>query len=103
MRDYMLVSPSLDGLLAHESIYYGGVKRPVELLRVYDSPARISLEEVGSNNDKEELQRYFVDLYSVFMKRFSGFVVDTDVGDDELITLQAMLQEMIKIKKILLS
>ncbi len=99
----MIVSPSLDGILSHESISYGGVHRPLELLRVYDGPASISLYEHGPSEDREELQRYFGDLYSVFMKRFSGFIVDDSFSDEDVLTIQAMLQEIIKVKKILLS
>lgn len=96
------MSPSVDGILAHDSILYGGVKRPTKLLRVYDSPARISLEHSGKKGDKEEIERYFGDLHVVFMKRFSEFVVDREVVDEDTITMQAMLQEMIKVKKILI-
>ena len=103
MRDYMIISPSVDGILAHDSILYGGIKRPTKLLRVYDSPAKVSLGKSGKNGDEQEIERYFGDLYGVFMTRFSQFVVDREVADDDTITMQAMLQEMIKVKKILLS
>ncbi len=103
MRDYRIISPSIDGILAHESIDYGGIKRPTKLLRVYDNPTETSLEEVGSHGDREELERYFADLYGVFMKKFSHFVVDREIHNDDTVTLLAMLQEMIKVKHIILS
>lgn len=103
MRDYRLVSPSIDTILAHDSIAYGGIKRPVHLLRVYDNAADMSLGEIGSYADKEELERYFTDLYGVFMKKFSQFVVDQEIFEEDTLTLLAMLQEMIKVKKIILS
>lgn len=99
----MLVSPSLGGILSHDSVSYGGVKRPVDLLKVYDGPARMSLYEHGSSEDREELQRYFGDLYGVFMKKFSNFIVDDMFADEDVLTIQAMLQEIIKVKKILLN
>jgi len=103
MKEYKVTSPSLDGLLAHESILYGGINRPTKILRIYDSPANTSLEYSGNENDKMELERYFADLYGVFMKKFSHFVVDRDIYEDDTLTLLAMLQEMVKVKKILIS
>ena len=142
MRDYQIVSPSLEGVLNHDSLLYDGVKRPLELLRVLDGPsakgtksdARTKKEEVGNgdgdgggtdmtgvgvrinvagtgykrkvgkNTELTEvefkiLQEYFFDLYGVFMKRLSHFLVDSDVSSDDSIKLQAMLQEMIKVRK----
>lgn len=103
MKEYRLASPSIDGLLAHDTIRYGGVKRPSKVMRLYDNPARVSFESCGNDNDRVELERYFADLYGVFMKKFSNFVIERDIYDEETVTLQAMLQEMIKVKKILSS
>ena len=46
------------------------------------------------------LERYFYDLYGVFMKRLSQFVLESEPTDLETVNLQAMLQEMIKVKKL---
>lgn len=44
------------------------------------------------------LEEYFHDLYGVFMKRLSHFIVEPIACDGDAVKLQAMLQEMIKVK-----
>jgi hypothetical protein len=111
MRDYQIVSPSLEGVLNHDSLLYDGVKRPIEILRILDGPRAKGIESeakiqkrFGKKTDLSEaefkmLQEYFFDLYGVFMKRLSHFLVEADISSDDGIKLQAMLQEMIKVKK----
>ena len=111
MRDYQIVSPSLDGILHHESIVYEGLKRPFELLRIMDGPisrGNKKLSEKGGGKkviytdvEYKVIKEYTQDLYSLFMKKLSQFMVDPNRKDDEDVKLQAMLQEMIKIKKLL--
>ena len=112
LRDYRLVSPSLDGVLNDASLSYEGLKRPLELLRVLDGPSskgkgRGANTGVDAPNDAvhEEtahrgkvLEQYFHDLYGIFMKKLSYFVVESETSAGETVTLQAMLQEMIKVK-----
>ena len=111
MRDYQIASPSLEGVLNHDSLLYDGIKRPLEILRILDGPSskgreseRKSNKRLGKRTELSEtefkiLQEYFYDLYGVFMKRLSHFLVDSDVSSDDSVKLQAMLQEMIKVKK----
>jgi len=47
------------------------------------------------------LQDYFNDLYTVFLKKFTNFASEFDVSIDNDLKLLAMLQEMIKVKKLL--
>ncbi|MFA6601549.1 MAG: hypothetical protein WCT02_01635 [Candidatus Paceibacterota bacterium] len=107
MRDYQMVSPSLEGVLSHDSLVYEGLKRPLELLRVLDGPASKSFpksegsRKESSRTDRKVLEEYFHDLYGVFMKKLSFFIVEPDPVADETVKLQAMLQEMIKVKKLL--
>jgi hypothetical protein len=100
MRDYMLVSPSLDGVLRHEPLVYGGINRPIEILRVFDSPASEE-GKVPTEKEHEVLEQYFHDLYGVFMKKLSHLVVETDLAAIDTVKLQAMLQEMIKVKMLI--
>jgi hypothetical protein len=117
------VSPSLEGVLNHDSLLYDGIKRPIEILRILDGPSAKGRESEARSKKKEEveivgpkrrrvgknselsesdfkiLQEYFYDLYGVFMKRLSHFLVESDISSDDSIKLQAMLQEMIKVKK----
>ena len=99
IRNYGLLAPSLDGVLSHESLMYDGIVRPVETLRAFDSPAADRSHKHPAHEDKV-LERYFYDLYGVFMKRLSQFVLESDPSDAETVKLQAMLQEMIKVKKL---
>ncbi|MCX6715434.1 MAG: hypothetical protein NT077_00240 [Candidatus Taylorbacteria bacterium] len=99
-RDYAFVSPSLEGVLSHESLVYEGIRRPVEILRALDGPAADSVSPKKPHHNKV-LERYFYDLYGVFMKKFSGFVLESTISIPETVRLQAMLQEMIKIKKLM--
>ena len=91
--------PSLDGVLSHESLSYEGIKRPIEVLRAFDSPAADPAAPHPAHEGKI-LELYFYDLYGVFMKRLSQFVLESDPSDMEMVDLQAMLQEMIKVKKL---
>lgn len=101
-RDYQIVSPSLEGVLSHSSIEYKGLKRPTEVLRVLDGPSSKGNARNASDENKKVLENYFLDLYSIFMKKLSYFVVETEPSDQSTLTLQAMLQEMIKIKKLMI-
>mgnify|MGYP003393901732 CR=1 FL=1 len=99
-RDYAFVSPSLEGVLSLDSLLYAGIRRPVEVLRALDGPAADSAAAKKPHHDKL-LEQYFYDLYGVFMKKFSAFVLESAVSTPETVQLQAMLQEMIKIKKLI--
>lgn len=103
-----MISPSLDGVLNHATLSYEGLNRPIELLRVLDGPATKgakankleTTKQILSAEDRKTLQEYFQDLYGVFMKKFSFFIVDQETSTDEGLKLQAMLQEMIKVKRL---
>ena len=109
LRDYMLVSPSLDGILSHETLSYEGIERPIEIIRALDGPAKRKVGKIGEGKDDvivsplteaehEVLEKYFHDLYGVFMKKLSQFVIAPDAQPNDIVQLQAMLQEMIKVK-----
>jgi len=108
MRDYQMISPSLEGVLNHDTLSYEGIARPLEILRILDGPAtKGNIEgkkgnrntKLLSEKDQKVLQEYFYDLYGVFMKKLSHFLVETDTSNDDKVKLQAMLQEMIRVKK----
>ncbi|MDE2040875.1 MAG: hypothetical protein KGI59_00595 [Patescibacteria group bacterium] len=104
MHDYRILSPSLEGFLSDGALVYDGLKRPVEVLRVLDGPCSKggagSAKGTGPKNedDVRVLEQYFHDLYGVFIKRLSMFFVNAGVDFEESVKLQAMLQEMIKVK-----
>lgn len=109
MRDYQIVSPCLEGVLNHNSLLYEGINRPIELLRVLDGPQSrgtdknnlTRLDKEVNEEEKRVLGQYFQDLYGIFMKKLSFFVVEDLSGSDDTVKLQAMLQEMIKIKRLI--
>src|SRR4051812_39216695 len=101
--DYAFVSPSLEGVLSHESLLYEGIRRPAEVLRALDGPAAASPGKAKKPHHDKLLEQYFYDLYGVFMKKLSSFVLESSVSASETLRLQAMLQEMIKIKKLIAS
>ena len=113
MRDYRIVSPSLEGILSHSTIDYKDLRRPAELFRVLDGPSskggrdRSGKPSSGraeplADHEQKLLDQYFHDLHGVFMKKFSHFIVESDTTDDEAVKLQALLQEMIKVKMIIM-
>jgi ABC-type Zn2+ transport system substrate-binding protein/surface adhesin len=70
-----------------------------------DNPSRRGRTKDGQSEGLTEaehkvLSQYFHDLYGVFVKKLGYFVVEPEVGPDDEIKLQAMLQELIKIKKL---
>lgn len=109
MRDYQITSPSLEGVLNHSSLLYEGITRPLELLRALDGPSAKGINKDNPtrfdrdiNVDEQQiLYKYFNDLYGIFMKKLSFFVVEDFSNSDEIVKLQAMLQEMIKVKRLI--
>ncbi len=109
MRDYQLVSPSLEGVLYHDSLAYEGVSRPLELLRALDGPAAKGRASIAKEKkarpmgaeDARILERYFNDLYGIFQKKLSAFAISTGYSYPEGIKLQAILQELVKVKRLI--
>jgi len=103
IRDYDLASPSLEGVLSDVSLVYEGIRRPIEVLRVFDGPAAKGQGKRRNKTEEEQkmLAEYFQDLYGVFMKKLSHFIVENDLASEDGVKLMALLQEMIKIKKLM--
>lgn len=83
--------------MSHDSLTYDGIRRPNEILRALDGPAAGGKRRRDPHGDKL-LEQYFYDLYGVFMKKLSAFVLEPSASPSETVRLQAMLQEMIKVK-----
>ena len=96
MRNYNIISPSIGGMLSDDFLYFEGVNRPSEIFLIKD-------EEVISNENIEILERYFNDIYNLFLRKISVFVSLDNINDEESIKLQALLQEMIRIKKMMIN
>lgn len=48
--------------------------------------------------EKEILSQYFYDLYGIFMKKLSVFVLADESEEVEGVKLKAMLSEMVRVK-----
>ena len=101
IRDYTVTSPSLDGILSHDSIVYEGISRPHEIIRAFDRPKNDPIPDLHNPEKRQILQDYFNDLYGLFMRKLSHFITEIEVSPDTELKLQAMLQELIKVKKLL--
>lgn len=93
VKDYSLVSPSLDGLLSDDALYFEGVSRPAEYYIFRDTPS--------VSGDPVTLERYWNDIYNLFLRKLSSFACQIGAADEESIKLMALLQELIKVKKLL--
>lgn len=47
------------------------------------------------------LERYFSDVYAMFLNKLSYFVIETAVSEEETLKLKALFDEIIKIKLLL--
>lgn len=109
LHDYSITSPSLDGILQHESIIYEGIRRPTEIMRAFDRPGSDKTDKLGSDKihdlcdpgNRKILNDYWNDLYGLFMRKLSQFITEAEVKPDEEVKLQAILQELVKVKKML--
>ncbi len=101
IRDYNVTSPSLDGILSHDSIVYDGIVRPTEIIRAFDKPSNERIPDLHNPEKRQILYDYFNDLYGLFMRKISQFIVEPEVSPEVELKLMAMLQELIKIKKLL--
>ncbi len=91
MKTYTITAPSLDGLLSDDYLYFEGLKKPSALFTIRDG-------EVGDGRSIEILEKYFNDIYNLFLRKLSSFVSDDSPHYEESTKLQALLQEMIKVK-----
>jgi hypothetical protein len=98
MNQYNIVSPSLQGILSHDSIVYEGLKRPIKVMRIFDGPAAAEVSPEKSAENRKIIGQYFQDLYGVFMKKMSHFAIDPATAPVDGVQLQAMLQELIKVR-----
>jgi hypothetical protein len=113
MSSYTITSPSIDAILSDDNLYFEGIRRPLIAYSVREDIARLvkSGADAGANRtsdtdmpnlDSHEhvaiLERYASDLYSLFLKKLGAFFGDDTVSGESALKLQALLQEMIKVK-----
>ncbi len=101
LRDYSITSPSLDGVLRHDSLVYEGLERPTDIIRAFDRPAGNRMPDLDNPENRKILEDYFNDLYGLYMRKMSQFIAEAQTEPDTEVKLQAMLQELIKVKRLL--
>ena len=93
-KNYSLVLPSLDGLLSDDALYFEGVSRPAAYYVFRDAPP--------GAGDPVVLERYWNDIYNLFLRKLASFASNDSAPEEDSIKLQALLQELIKVKELLL-
>jgi len=93
VKDYALVSPSLDGLLSDDALYFEGISRPAAYYTLRDAPP--------GSGDPIVLEHYWNDVYNLFLRKISSFAAGDGAPEEDSIKLQALLQELIKVKELL--
>ena len=94
MKNYSITSPSIDGMISDDLLYFEGVSRPSVVFTVRDGG--------GSMDDIEVLEKYFNDIYNLFLRKLSNFAMFEKTSEDDTLKLQAILQELIKVKKLMI-
>ncbi len=98
MKTYTIVSPSLQGILSDDHVYFEGIKRPTDYFIARDS---VHLEKEVSPKNIEILERYLQDIYNLFLRKLSNYILDNRDEMEESIKIQALLQEIIKVKELI--
>jgi hypothetical protein len=94
MKKVYSITPSIHGVLSDDELYFEGIKKPSAFYSMRD-------QETQSEENIEILEKYFNDLYNLFLKKLSAFAMDEVTSDEQTLKLQALLQEMIKVKKLI--
>jgi len=92
-KNYSIVSPSLDGLLSDDALYFEGISRPAAYYVLRDAS--------NATGDPVVLERYWNDVYNLFLRKVSLFAGCDAVVEEDSVKLQALLQELIKVKGLL--
>lgn len=96
MKTYL--TPSLAGVLSDDYLYFEGISRPQVFFALRDG------REVGEDERAGSilvLEQYFNDLYNLFLRKLTGFASGAPTSEEDAVKLQALLQELIKIKSLI--
>lgn len=99
VKTYDLVSPSLDGLLSDDALYFEGVSRPSAYYAFRDAPTAAGLP--AQAGDPIILERYWNDVYNLFLRKLASFASGAGAPHEDSVKLQALLQELVKVKELL--
>jgi hypothetical protein len=88
------MSPSLDGVLSDDHLYFEGVSRPAEIYTVRD-------QHIYTQDSLDVLEKYFNDIYNLFLRKLTNFAMFEYSDEESTMKIQALLQELIKVKKLI--
>lgn len=93
MNEYTISLPSIQGIISDDYLYFEGVRTPPKLSVLRD--------KVLKNEDVITLERYWGDIYNLFLRKLTLFASSGPCSDEDIVKLQALLQELIKIKSLI--
>lgn len=96
MQNYSITSPSIEGLLSDDYLYFEGLNRPSQIYKIRDGEDNVS-------NNVDVLEKYFNDIYNLFLRKLSNFTMYGNSSVEEITKLQALLQELIKTKNLIIN
>jgi hypothetical protein len=96
MKNYIINSPSLDGIISDDLLYFEGFRRPNTIFTVRDGA-------IPTADDIDLLEKYFNDIYNLFLRKLSAFAMFENTDEEETMKMQALLQELIKVKKMMVN
>ncbi len=93
MRTIYNTPPNIYGILSDDHMFFEGVNRPSEIYSIRDG--------INEKDNILILEKYLNDLYNLFLRKISTYVtIQTNIVEDS-IKLQALLQEIIKVKDLI--
>jgi hypothetical protein len=96
--NYNTVLPSLDGVISDDCLYFEGVHKPLEVYTIRD---REDPNKTISKNEIDVLEKYFNDVYNLFLRKLSSFASIENSSSEDTMKMQALLQELIKVKNLI--
>ncbi len=100
MKTYSLTT-TLTGVLSDDYLYFEGTARPQVVRLLFDNEERPS--ENLSKEMRLELEGYWNDVYNLFLRKLTYCASSAELKDEEAVKLQALLQELIKVRKLIVN
>ncbi len=84
--------------MSDDYLYFEGYARPASLFTLHDKSKD---EKISKKEDIVILDKYFNDLYNLFLRKLTTFAGNNPTSDEESVKLQALLQELIKVRNLI--
>lgn len=94
MKKYTTISSTLTGILSDDHLYFEGISRPSQVYAIRDN-------SISPDDNINVLEKYFNDIYNLFLRKLSSFAMFEVTDDEDSMKMQALLQELIKVKKMI--